>query len=81
MRPAQELLCTDHKLRHVDVVQKNDDYFIQRLYVGIEPEEQTSRESEDKYGTSAYAINSFHRGQHIKKEDDLANSLTADIYG
>ena len=80
LRPALELLCTDHKVRHVDVVQKNDDYFIQRLYVVIEPEVQTSRESEDRYGTSACAIDSFHRAQHIK-EDDLANSLTADSYG
>ena len=44
----------------------NDGYFIQRLNVGIEPKEQTTRESKDKYGTSAYAIDSFHRAQHIK---------------
>ena len=51
LRPALELLCTDYKVRHVDVVQMDDGYFIQRLYVGIEPEEQTNRESKDKYGT------------------------------
>ncbi|UCC52378.1 MAG: diacylglycerol kinase family lipid kinase [Anaerolineaceae bacterium] len=67
LRPALELLCTNHKVRHVDVVQMNEGYFIQRLYVGIEPEEQTSRESKDKYGTFAYAIDSFHRAQHRKE--------------
>jgi diacylglycerol kinase (ATP) len=66
LRPALELLCTNHKVRHVDVVQVNDAYFIQRLYVGIEPEEQTSRESKDKYGTFAYAIDSFHRARDVK---------------
>jgi YegS/Rv2252/BmrU family lipid kinase len=67
LRPALELLCTGYQVRHVDVVQANDGYFIQRLYVGIEPEEQTSRESKDKYGTFAYAIDSFHRAQHQKE--------------
>ena len=67
LRPALELLCTEHRTRHVDVVQKDDGYFIQRLYVGIEPEEQTSRESKDKYGTFAYAIDSFHRAKNIKE--------------
>ncbi len=67
LRPALELLCADHKVRHVDVVQMNEGYFIQRLYVGIEPEEQTSRESKDKYGNFAYAIDSFHRVQHQKE--------------
>ena len=57
----------DYKVRHVDVVQMDDGYFIQRLYVGIEPEEQTNRESKDKYGTFAYAIDSFHRAQHQKE--------------
>jgi YegS/Rv2252/BmrU family lipid kinase len=67
LRPALELLCTGQKVRHVDVVQMGDSYFLQRLYVGIEPEEQTSRESKDKYGTFAYAIDSFHRAQHQKE--------------
>lgn len=67
LRPALELLCTDHTVRHVDVVRVNDGYFIQRLYVGIEPEQQTSRESKDKYGTFAYAIDSFHRAKDIKE--------------
>ena len=67
LRPALELLCTEHRIRFVDVVQMDDGYFIQRLYVGIEPEEQTNRESKDKYGTFAYAIESFHRAQNIKE--------------
>ena len=67
LRPALELLCTDYKVRHVDVVQMNDGYFIQRLYVGIEPEEQTNRESKDKYGTFAYAIDAFNRAKNIKE--------------
>jgi len=67
LRPALELLCTSENVRHVDVVHMGDGYFIQRLYVGIEPEEQTSRESKDKYGTFAYAIDSFHRAQNPKE--------------
>lgn len=66
LRPALELLCTNNRVRHVDVVQMEDGYFIQRLYVGIEPEQQTSRESKDKYGTFAYAIDSFHRARDVK---------------
>ena len=46
-----------------------DNYFIQRLYVGIEPEEQTSREDKDKYGTFAYAINAFHRARDMKQKE------------
>ena len=65
LRPALELLCGDHKIRHVDVVQVNDDYFIQRLYVGIEPEQQTTRADKDKYGTFAYAIKTFQRAREI----------------
>ncbi len=33
------------------------------MYVGVEPEEQTSREQKDKYGVFAYAVNmAHHRG-------------------
>ncbi|UCC54263.1 MAG: hypothetical protein JSV68_09890, partial [Anaerolineaceae bacterium] len=67
LRPALELLCTNNRVRHVDVVQMEDGYFIQRLYVGIEPEQQTSRESKDKYGTFAYAIDSYHRVRDVKE--------------
>ena len=67
LRPALELLCTSQNVRHVDVVQMGDAYFIQRLYTGIEPEQQTSREDKDKYGTFAYAINSYHQARDTKE--------------
>ena len=69
LRPAVELLCTGGKIRHIDVVKMGDNYFIQRLYVGIEPEEQTSREDKDKYGTFAYAINAYHRARDKKPKE------------
>ena len=56
LRPAVEVLCTSTKIRNIDVAQVGDQHFIQRLYVGIEPEEQTSREMKDRYGIFAYAI-------------------------
>jgi YegS/Rv2252/BmrU family lipid kinase len=58
---AAEVLCTSRKLRKTDIVQLKDGFFIQRLYVGIEPEQQTSREMKDKYGTLAYAITAYQR--------------------
>ena len=44
------------RLRSVGQAQVDDKYFIQRLYIGIEPEEQTSRELKDRYGVFAYAV-------------------------
>ena len=67
LRPAVEVLCSSSKLRHIDVAQVGDQYFIQRLYVGIEPEEQTSRELKDKYGVFAYAISMAHRRKTQKE--------------
>jgi diacylglycerol kinase family enzyme len=61
---AVELLCTSRKLRPIDVATVNDQYFIQRMYVGIEPEEQTSREMKDKYGVMAYAVNIAKRSRN-----------------
>jgi YegS/Rv2252/BmrU family lipid kinase len=75
LRPALELLCTSDTVRNVDVVQMGDGYFIQRLYIGIEPEEQTSRESKDKYGTFAYAIDSWNQSKNKK---DVKYSLNID---
>ena len=66
LRPALELLATSREVKNVDLVQFQDEYFIQRLYVGIEPEEQTSREMKDKYGTMAYAITARERIKHKK---------------
>ena len=33
-----------------------EEYFIQRLYVGIPPEKQTSRDQKQRYGVLAYAV-------------------------
>ena len=75
LRPAVELLCGGNRLRKIDVAQLsdlgeahvNDDFFIQRLYVGIEPEEQTSREMKDKYGVFAYAVSINERSKTTKQ--------------
>ena len=63
LRPAVELLCTSHNTRRIDAAQVDDQYFIQRLYVGIEPEEQASRELKDRYGVFAYAVSIKQRGK------------------
>ena len=73
--PALELLCTSRTVKHVDAVKFRNGYFIQRLYVGIEPEEQTSREMKDKYGTIAYAISGYDR---LKNSTDVQYHLTID---
>ena len=75
LRPAVEVLCTSHKTRNIDVAQLTgvgeahvtDKYFIQRLYIGIEPEEQTSREMKDKYGVFAYAVSMHERKKTTKQ--------------
>jgi diacylglycerol kinase (ATP) len=61
LKEAAELLCTSHEVRHVDIVKLGDNYFVQRLYVGIEPEDQTSREMKDKYGVLAYGISAYEQ--------------------
>lgn len=73
LRDAVVLLCTSRNTRAIDVgrlsvsqAQADSRYFIQRVYVGVEPEEQTSREMKDKYGVFAYAVNMAHRGGHSK---------------
>jgi YegS/Rv2252/BmrU family lipid kinase len=74
LRPAVEVLCTSSKTHKIDVAQLShvgqahvdDKYYIQRLYVGIEPEEQTSRELKDKYGVFAYAVSMRHRRKTTK---------------
>ena len=52
-----------------------EDYFIQRMYVGIEPEEQTSRELKDKYGTLAYAVSGYKR---LTTRKDVQYKITID---
>lgn len=69
LKPAVELLCTSRNTRQIDVAQVGDQYFIQRLYVGIEPEEQTSREMKDKYGVFAYAVSIYERSKTVKEID------------
>jgi diacylglycerol kinase (ATP) len=64
---AAEVLCTSRKIRKTDIVQLAEGYFIQRLYIGIEPEQQTSREVKDKYGTLAYAITAYQRRKAQKQ--------------
>ena len=66
LAPALELLCTSPKTRKIDVAQVDDQFFIQRLYVGIEPEQQTSREMKDKYGVFAYAVSLKDQAQNMK---------------
>ena len=83
LRPAVELLCGANTLRKIDVAQLSDlgeakvpdKYFIQRLYVGIEPEEQTSREMKDKYGVFAYAVSIDERS---KTTEDKKYKVTID---
>jgi YegS/Rv2252/BmrU family lipid kinase len=69
LQSALELLCTSQRVRKLDVVQFGDSYFIQCLYVGIEPEEQASRADKGKYGTFAYAVNFFHRRRNKKPKE------------
>jgi YegS/Rv2252/BmrU family lipid kinase len=75
LRPALELLATSRVVKNVDIVSFKDEYFIQRLYVGIEPEEQTSREMKDKYGTLAYAVSVRDR---LKTKKDIHYRITID---
>ena len=59
----------------MDVVKLGEEHFIQRLYVGIEPEEQTSRELKDKYGTLAYAVSGYKR---LTTRKDVQYKITID---
>jgi diacylglycerol kinase (ATP) len=74
LREATEALVTSTRTRAIDVGRLrgigqtvvDDRFFVQRLYVGIEPEEQTSRELKDKYGVFAYAVNAVGRSKSSK---------------
>jgi diacylglycerol kinase family enzyme len=72
---ATELLCTSHNRRGVDVAKTDDGYFVQRLFTGIEPDEQTSREDKNKYGTFAYLKRDVGR---LREIDDIPYRLTID---
>ena len=87
LREATEILATSRKVRKVDVVDLGGEYFIQRLYIGIEPEDQTSREMKNKYGTMAYAITGYQRlttvkevHYRIKIDDQLIETSANKIY-
>jgi YegS/Rv2252/BmrU family lipid kinase len=56
LREAVELLCTSSSVRKVDAALVGEEYFIQRLYAGVPPEAQTSRDLKERYGLLAYAI-------------------------
>lgn len=75
LRPAVEMLCTSHNRRRIDIAQVEDGIFVQRLFTGIEPEEQTSREDKDKYGTLAYLKRDISRMGEVQ---DIPYKLTID---
>ena len=76
LRTAVEVLCTSFNQRKIDIVALEDgSYFVQRLFTGIEPEEQTSREDKNKYGTLAYLSRDIKRLGEI---EDLKYTLTID---
>jgi diacylglycerol kinase (ATP) len=55
LREAAELICTAEP-RPVDVARLGDEYFTQRMWVGIEPEQEANRAQKEKYGPLAYVI-------------------------
>jgi diacylglycerol kinase (ATP) len=71
---ATRLLCTSQRTRAIDVVRLGEDYFIQRLYTGTEPEQQTSREMKDRYGPMAYFANMCQQ----RANDEVRYRLTID---
>ena len=78
LRPAVELLANSYNKRKIDIVKMDDwkeGYFVQRLFTGIEPEEQTSREDKNKYGTLAYLGRDIKRLRDIK---DIPYTLKID---
>jgi YegS/Rv2252/BmrU family lipid kinase len=72
---AVQVICTSSNVRNIDIAQMGDAYFIQRLYTGIEPEQQTSREAKDKYGTLAYMLDAPRLWKEMK---DVPHRITID---
>ena len=72
---AVEVLCTSSQLRKVDAMKVVDQYSIQRVYAGVEPEQQVSREQKNKYGTLAYALMT---SKQLKASVDAPLTLTID---
>jgi len=56
LREAAELLVTSTRVRKVDAGRFGDEHFIQRLYTGVDPERQTSRELKERFGVLAYVL-------------------------
>ncbi len=69
LKESLELICTSQSITKVDVVKLDDTYFVSRMYVGIDPEQQTSRESKDKYGVFAYAVDGIKRAKTLEPVD------------
>ena len=96
LREATELLCTSRSTRAVDVGrltitvdgEDREELFIQRLYLGMEPEEQTSRAEKDRFGVLAYPLSLIKRpeaaGQHhdyrIEADGELIQTAGSRIY-
>jgi diacylglycerol kinase (ATP) len=72
---AVKVLCTSQNVRRVDAMQIGEQYCIQRMYAGIEPEQQVSRAQKNKYGIMAYALLSR---QQMKEVTEAAITLTID---
>lgn len=75
LEAAVTLLCTSYNQRHIDIAQIGPDYFVQRLFTGIEPQKQTSREDKDKYGTLAYLKRDLHL---LRNMENIPYRLTID---
>ncbi len=95
LREATEVLCTSRSIRAVDVgrlrelgqAEVADRYFVQRMYVGVEPEEQTSRELKDKYGVFAYVANVAQQAKpaapihyHVDLDDESIEFDATKVY-
>jgi YegS/Rv2252/BmrU family lipid kinase len=84
LREATLVLCTSAATRAIDVgrlrdlgqAETSDRYFVQRLYVGVEPEEQTRRELKDRYGVFGYLVNVAGHAQ-----DTTAGHYRPDVDG
>lgn len=73
---ALEMLCNATNVIDVDVAKVNDEsVFLSRLYTGIDPEDQTTREMKDKYGVFAYAVGGVKRR---KKMVPVQYTITVD---
>jgi diacylglycerol kinase (ATP) len=69
LKAAAELLCTSKKTAEVDVGRirasgkkgAREELFIQRVYLGMDKEQQTSREEKNRFGVLAYPVSMMQR--------------------